>query len=159
MQSLVRAALAAMMIFGAGTANAQITTVVASPPRKTELAQQAAAQQRERVAQDSVARVAMTGMKEWVDSASAALAVRPDTVPTTADTGLATPRAAAAPTPKSDTSATAQTSDRPSEFKNGARAPDTATPIPAIGLAGIVLILTGVAMKCRERPARVLARR
>ena len=57
-----RAALAAMMIVGAGIANAQITTVVAPPPRKTEPAQQAAAQQRERVVQDSVARVTMTGM-------------------------------------------------------------------------------------------------
>ncbi|HEY5415330.1 MAG TPA: hypothetical protein VIK41_10925 [Gemmatimonadaceae bacterium] len=158
MHSLGRAALAAMMIVGAATANAQITTVVASPPRKTEAAQQAAAQQRERVAQDSVARVAMTGMKEWVDSASAALAVRPDTVPTPADTALATPRAATAPSPKSDTSATAR-AERQSEFKNGARAPDTATPIPAIGLAGIVLLLAGVAMKRRERTARVHARR
>lgn len=154
MHSLGRAALAAMMIVGAATANAQITTVVASPPRKTEAAQQAAAQQRERVAQDSVARVAMTGMKEWVDSASAALAVRPDTVPTPADTALA----ATAPAPKSDTSATAR-AERQSEFKNGARAPDTATPIPEIGLAGIVLILAGVAMKRRERAARVHARR
>ncbi len=159
MHSLGRAALAAMMIVGAATANAQITTVVASPPRKTEAAQQAAAQQRERVAQDSVARVAMTGMKEWVDSASAALAIRPDTVPTPADTALATPRAAAAPAPKSDTSAGARASERQPEFRNGARAPDTATPGPAIGLAGIVLILAGVAMKLRERTAPVRARR
>ena len=152
MHSLGRAALAAMMIVGAATANAQITTVVASPPRKTEAAQQAAAQQRERVAQDSVARVAMTGMKEWVDSASAALAIRPDTVPTPADTALATPRAAAAPAPKSDTSAGARASERQPEFRNGA-------PGPAIGLAGIVLILAGVAMKLRERTAPVRARR
>ena len=34
MHSLGRAALAAMMIVGAGTANAQITTVVAAPPAK-----------------------------------------------------------------------------------------------------------------------------
>ena len=159
MHSLGRAALAAMMIVGAATANAQITTVVASPPRKTEAAQQAAAQQRERVAQDSVARVAMTGMKEWVDSASAALAIRPDTVPTPADTALATPRAATAPSQKSDTSATARASERQPEFRDGARAPDTATPVPAIGLAGIVLILAGVAMKLRERTAPVRARR
>ena len=103
MHSLGRAALAAaMMIVGAGTAKAQITTFVASPPRKNEPAQQAAAQQREKVAQDSVARVAMTGMKEWVDSASAALAIRPDTTPTAADTALGTPRAATAPAPKSE---------------------------------------------------------
>ena len=158
MHSLGRAALAAMMIVGVGTAKAQITTVVASPPRKTEPAQQAAAKQRDRVVQDSIARVAMTGMKEWVDSASAALAIRPDTVPTTADTALGTPRTATAPAPKSD-SASARTSERASEFADGARAPDTATPIPAIGLAGVLLILMGVAMKRRERNVRARAHR
>jgi len=159
MHNLGRAALAAMMIVGAGTASAQITTVVAPPPRKNEPAQQAAAQQRERVVQDSVARVTMTGMKEWVDSASAALAVRPDTVPTTADTALGTPRTATAPAPKSDSSASARTSERPSEFRDGSRAPNTATPIPAIGLAGVLMILMGVAMKRRERTARARVRR
>jgi hypothetical protein len=159
MHSLGRAALAAMMIVGAGTAKAQITTFVASPPKKNEPAQQAAAQQREKVAQDSVARVAMTGMKEWVDSASAALAIRPDTVPTTADTSLGTPRVATAPAPKSDSSASAKTSDREAEFTNGARAPNTATPIPAIGLAGVILILTGLVMKRRERTADLRVRR
>jgi hypothetical protein len=154
MHSLGRAALAAMMIVGAGTANAQITTVVAAPPRKTEAAQQAAAQQREKVAQDSVARVTMTGMKEWVDSASAALAIRPDTVPTTADSSVGTPRAATAPAPKSDSS----TAERQPEYRDGARAPDTATPIPAIGLAGVVLILAGMALKRRERAARAHVR-
>ena len=159
MHSLGRAALAAIMIVGAGTANAQITAVVASPPRKTELAQQVAAQQRERVVQDSVARVAMTGMKEWVDSASAALAIRPDTVPTAADTALGTPRTATAPAPQSDSAASARSSERSSEFRDGARAPDTATPIPTIGLAGVLLILMGVAMKRREHAARVRVRR
>lgn len=158
MHNLGRAALAAMMIVGVGTAKAQITTFVASPPRKIEPAQQAAAQQREKVAQDSVARVAMTGMKEWVDSASAALAIRPDTVPATSDTAVGTPRAATAPAPKSDSSASARTSERQPEFRNGARAPNTATPIPVIGLAGVVLILTGMAMKRRERTARVRVR-
>jgi len=154
MHSLGRAALAAMIIVGAGTAKAQITTFVASPPRKNEPAQQAAAQQREKAAQDSVARVTMTGMKEWVDSASAALAIRPDTVPTTSDTAVGSPRAATAPAPRSDSSASARTSERESELRDGARAPNTATAIPAIGLAGAVLILTGMALKRRERTAR-----
>jgi hypothetical protein len=159
MTNLGRAALAAMLIVGAGTAKAQITTVVASPPKKREPAQQVAAQRREQAVQDSVARVTMTGMKKWVDSASAALAIRPDTVPTTADTALGTPRAATSPVPRSDSSTTARTSEPTPEFRNGARAPDTATPIPAIGLAGVVLILMGVAMQRRERAARVRARR
>ncbi len=159
MNNLGRAALAAMLLVGAGTAKAQITTVVASPPRKTEPAQQAAAQRREQATQDSVARVTMTGMKEWVDSASAALAIRPDTVPTAADTALGTPRAATSPAPRTDSSATARASEPTPEFRSGARAPDTATPFPAIGVAGAALILIGVAMKRRERTARVRMRR
>ena len=159
MHSLGRAALAAMMIVGAGTAKGQITTFVASPPRKNEPAQQAAAQQREKVAQDSVARVAMTGMKEWVDSASAALAIRPDTVPNAADTAVGTPRVATAPAPKSDSSANARASERQSEFRNGARAPNTATPIPMIALAGVLLIVMGMALRRRERSASVRVQR
>ncbi|HTK50474.1 MAG TPA: hypothetical protein VL308_01235 [Gemmatimonadaceae bacterium] len=159
MHSLGRAALAAMMIVGAGTAKGQITTFVASPPRKTEPAQQAAAQQREKVAQDSVARVAMTGMKEWVDSASAALAIRPDTVPNAADTAVGTPRVATAPAPKSDSSANARASERQSEFRNGARAPNTATPIPMIALAGVLLIVMGMGLRRRERSASVRVQR
>ena len=152
--SLGRATLAAMLIASAGTAKGQITTVVAAPPRKTEPAQQAAAQKRDQAAQDSVALVTMTGMKEWVDSASAALAIRPDTVPTTADTSVGTPRAATSPAPRSDSSGTARTQQPAPEFKDGARAPDTATPIPAIALAGVALIFVGVALKRRERLAR-----
>src|SRR5262245_3730746 len=154
MSRLGRAALAAMLIVGAGAANGQITTVVAAPPRKTEPAQQAAAQKREQAAQDSVARVTMTGMKEWVDSASSALAIRPDTLPATSDTALGTPRDAASPARRSDSLATARTQEPTPEFKKGARAPDTATPIPAIALSGVALILVGVATKRRERLAR-----
>ena len=158
MNCLGRAAFAAMLIAGAASANAQITTVVASPPKRNNPAQQAAVQREQAAAQDSIARVTMTGMKEWVDSAAAALAIRPDTVPTAADTSVGTPRAATAPTPGSRSQAPTR-ADSTAEFREGARAPDTATPIPAIALAGAVLIAIGVAMKRRERTATVRARR
>ena len=158
MISLGRAALAAMLIAGAASANAQITTVVAPPPKRNEPAQQAAAAQREQAAQDSIARVTMTGMKEWVDSAAAALAIRPDTVPTTADTAVGTARVPSAPTPDSRSQAPTR-SDSTAEFREGARAPDTATPIPAIALAGGLLIAAGVALRRRERTATAPARR
>ena len=75
---LGRAALAALLTLGAAaTAHAQITTVVAQPKRNEPNQQQVA--QREQAAQDSVARVTLTGMTQWVDSAAASLAVRPDT--------------------------------------------------------------------------------
>jgi hypothetical protein len=157
MNCLGRAAIAAMLIAGAASANAQITTVVASPPKRNNPAQQVAAQ-REQAAQDSIARVTMTGMKEWVDSAAAALAIRPDTVPTAADTSVGTPRAPTSPAPGSRAQAPTR-ADSTAEFREGARAPDTATPIPAIALAGALLIAIGVAMKRREHAATARARR
>ncbi len=89
---LGRGTFAAIVVFGAATAEAQITTVIETPKRTTVAAQQAAAR-REEVAQDSIARITMTGMKEWVDSAAASLAIRPDTgtVPAS-DTAAATRR-------------------------------------------------------------------
>ena len=158
MNSLGRAALAAMLIAGAGSANAQITTVVAAPPKRNEPAQQAAAAQREQAAQDSMARVTMTGMKEWVDSAAAALAIRPDTVPTAADTSVATPRAPTSPAPGAQSQSPTR-GDSATEFREGARAPNTATPIPAIAFAGAALVAIGGAMKRRERTATARARR
>ena len=63
---------------------------------------------------------------------------------------VSTPRTAAAPAPKSDSSAGTRSSERSPEFRNGARAPDTATPIPAIGLAGVLLHRGEI---CREHVA------
>ena len=158
MNCLGRAALAAMLIAGAASANAQITTVVAPPPKRNEPAQQVAAARREQAAQDSIARVTMTGMKEWVDSAAASLAIRPDTVPTSADTAVGASRAPTSPAPR-PTSQAPTRADSSAEFRSGARAPNTATPIPALALAGAALIAIGVAMKRRERTAAIRARR
>jgi len=157
MNRFERAALAAMLVTGAATANAQITTVVAAPPKRIDPAQQATVQ-REQAAQDSIARVTMTGMKEWVDSAAVALAIRPDTVPTTADTAVGTPRAATSPAPRSSAQSPTR-ADSTAEFRDSARAPDTATTIPAIAVVGAAMIAIGVAMKRRERTAAVRARR
>jgi hypothetical protein len=158
MNCLGRAAFAAMLIVGAASANAQITTVVSAPPKRNEPAQQAAAARREQAAQDSVARVTMTGMKEWVDSAAAALAIRPDTVPSAADTSVGTRRAPTSPAPRTGTQSPTRT-DSTAEFRDGARAPDTATPIPAIALAGAALVALGVALRRRERTVRARVRR
>jgi hypothetical protein len=97
-------------------------------------------------------------MKEWVDSAAAALAIRPDTVPTAADTSVGTPRAATSPAPGAR-SQTPTRGDSTAEFREGARAPNTATPIPAIAFAGAALVAIGAAMKRRERTSAARARR
>ena len=152
---LGRGTFAAIVVFGAATAEAQITTVIETPKRTTVAAQQAAAR-REEVAQDSIARITMTGMKEWVDSAAASLAIRPDTgtVPAS-DTAAATRRSTQPTTQRSD-SATATSGRSPvkaTEFRDGARAPDTGTPVPTLAFLGALMVLAGALLRRRPTPA------
>ena len=154
---LGRATVAALLRLGAARLDAQITTVVAAPPKRNAPSQQVVAQ-REQAAQDSIARVTMTGMKEWVDSAATALAIRPDTVPTAADTSVNAARPVA-PAPRADSANAARPSQQTPKFKDGARPPDTATAVPTLALAGAALIAFGVAMNLRPRRVRARARR
>jgi hypothetical protein len=147
------AATAALLIVSATSAAAQITTTIVPP--KQPPAAQAAAARREAAAQDSIARVTLTDMKTWVDSAAASLALRPDTGAPVSDTAAAVPQ----PATPADTAHAAATPQRPRaepEFRDGARAPDTATSLPALALAGGVLIVLGAAM--RRRAARATSR-
>ena len=147
MKRITRAALVARAGLGAARAEGQITTVVAQPKRVEANAQAVA--RRQEVAQDSVARVTLTGMKQWVDSAAQSLALRPDTG--TAPSETAVPATTAVP-PRTDTSTAARA--RPAqtpEFRDGARAPDTATQLPMFALGGAVLLLTGLVLRRRDR--------
>ena len=153
MKRITRAALVALAGLGAARAEGQITTVVAQPKRVEANAQAVA--RRQEVAQDSVARVTLTGMKQWVDSAAQSLALRPDTG--TAPSETAVPATTAVPqrtdTSTADTARPAQTP----EFRDGARAPDTATQLPMLALGGAVLLLTGLVLRRRD-PARARVR-
>ena len=150
------AAVAAMSFWGAESAGAQITTVVA-PPRRVEV-QRAQEQRREQLAtQDSVARVTMTGMKEWVDSAAAALAVTPDTGARAAGDSAArvatvdtTQRAQDTTVVAAERVPTRRPRDGAGRFRDGAPAPDTATPLPTFARAGGILLLLGAALWRRE---------
>ena len=152
---LGRAALAAILICGAARADAQITTMM-DPPKRVDAKVQAAAK-REAVAQDSIARVTMTGMKEWVDSAASALAVRPDTTVLPTDTSAAQ-RQPSAPRPDSALASPGKQA-APTEFREGARAPNTGTPLPTVALAGAIMVLIGFALRRRPREAPARARR
>jgi cobalamin biosynthesis Mg chelatase CobN len=148
-----RAAFAAIVVLGAATADAQITTVM-DPPKRVDPKAQVAAK-REEVAQDSIARVTMTGMKQWVDSAATALAVRPDTgAISVSDTAVTSPQQPAKRTASATNTPTRPAA--PAEFRDGARAPNTGTPLPTIVLIGAVMVLVGVVM--RRRPSTVEAR-
>jgi hypothetical protein len=153
---LRRAALAAVLTFATERAHAQITTVIAAPKRPDPVAQQQAARV-ERATQDSVARVTLTGMTQWVDSAAAALALRPDTGTTPISDTSAAP--ARTPVPSRADSASDARRDTTGAMRSGARAPDTATVIPTIALVGAVMILVGLVMRGRHRREWARARR
>ena len=148
--AVMRAAMVALMLVPA-ISSAQITTVISAPKRQQAAAQAAA--QREAAAQDSIARVTLTGMKEWVDSAANALALRPDTGVAPSDTT----RVAVNPPAQQradSTSATRPAAARPADtFRDGARAPNTATPWPTIAILGLGLMAGGALLRRKLAPA------
>ena len=152
----LRSAAVLALTFIPALASAQITTVISAPKRQQATAQAAA--QREAAAQDSIAKVTLTGMKEWVDSAANALAVRPDTGVTVTDTALATPPRAAQQ--RADSTPGRTTTPPPADtFRDGARAPNTATPWPTLAALGLGLIAAGAMVRRRLTPARSTSRR
>jgi len=152
-KSIPFAAFAVVLTVGAVRAEAQITTVIA--PRKPTEERKVELARREQVARDSVARVVLTDMKQWVDSAASSLALRPDTAGAPADTGVAAPTP---PAVTNDSSATrdARRQASATEFREGGRAPDTATMFPTLAIAGGLMIVLGVAV--RRRGAATAAR-
>ena len=116
---MLRAVLAgAALALCASQASAQITTYVAPPrPAAPDPAVVASTDSARR---DSLARVAMTNMKEWVDSAA----------------GIAVPGNVGDSLPP-----VAVTT-----FEDGSVAPATASDLPALALAGVVFLLLGAGL-------------
>ncbi|HEX6051230.1 MAG TPA: hypothetical protein VFZ21_18240 [Gemmatimonadaceae bacterium] len=147
-RSLLAAAAAVFSLATASPSSAQITTTIV--PRKPSEQAQAEAARREAVQQDSITRVTLTGMKEWVDSAANALAVRPDTSGVPSVTGVAAPPPPQAAPNDSARASQQQPPTAQSEFREGGRAPDTATSLPTLAVAGGVLIVLGALMRRRS---------
>ena len=127
-----------------GTVAAQFTTF--TPPRQrvdTTRVAQTPAQQQQATA-DSIARVTITNMKAWVDSAAGDVVVnRVDS------TGR--PVAATGPVTSGNTGRTATPAESTMAFRDGARAPDTATYLPLLVLVGTGALGVGVVL-LRWRP-------
>lgn len=128
--------------------SAQFTTFVA-PPRKAAV-DSAPKTIAAKAHADSVARMSLTNMKAWVDSAAGTSTQ----VASANDTTMAAANATApAPQVASGNARTTTT------FSNGAIAPNTASPLPAYLVAGFASFSVGLFLLRRRRRAVVSARR
>lgn len=110
----------ALVVMGPATASAQFTTFIPPQSRARDSVQAVAATQTAKA--DSVTRAGVTNMTTWVDSAAGT--VRPHTV---ADSLAATNRPGTG-------------------FANGSAAPMTASPLPALLLAGAISLFAGLVL-------------
>lgn len=141
-------ALAALSLAGASPAAAQFTTVVA-PPKKVVEAQAAREAQvaAAAAARDTGHRATLQAMSAWVDSVAGAPA--PGTVTVDSANGAIA------------TDSATVTADRPAttKFKDGAPAPDTASPLPLVLVAGMGAMLIGAALLFTSRRAALVEAR
>ena len=146
--------LGSCLVGSAAPAAAQFTAAVVPPPQPAQPAAAVATHVDTVKRAQTAAAKTLTGMKAWVDSAALALAQEPATQP---DTTARSAAAATAGTPgagaQSDTS-TRRTNVATGEvghFRNGARAPATATPLPLLALLGVASLIAGALL--RRRPS------
>ena len=129
--SFILAALVA-----APCASAQFTALVTPPPRPAPPVELVASAGD--VTADTTTERRMSDMKAWVDSAAVAVAAQAPQDTTTPPVIVETPPAVAAP-PQEEVSA----------FREGAPAPDTATPLPALLVIGAGLVAGGALLRRR----------
>ena len=145
MRTLQTLLVAAALAGGASTVAAQFTGVVAPPKAKPSRAEVAAAAA-DSARRDTSVVVRLTEMKAWVDSAAVAVAAAP-----------ATDTVARTDTARSDTTAqraghavhTEAASGDVVTYRDGAPAPDTATPLPFILLVGAGSLVAGAWLRRR----------
>jgi hypothetical protein len=141
-----RIAILAFSTLLPATAFGQFTSYTPPRPRVDTATTPATPAQRAATA-DSVARVAITNMKAWVDSAAGDIVV--NRVDSTGRPAAATgPVTTGAATPAERDAARAES---PSVFGAAARAPDTATWLPLLVLIGTTAVGVGVLL-LRWRP-------
>jgi len=130
-------ALGAMILMAASPAAAQFTTVVTPPKRVVATATVVA----DPTPRDTGRRATLQEMSAWVDSV-AGKAPPAGTLPPVVDSAAGEVVAPAEP---------AATTER---FSDGARAPNTASPLPALLIAGLAAMATGAALLAsRQRAA------
>ncbi|MGQ0713889.1 MAG: hypothetical protein ACT4PJ_09155 [Gemmatimonadaceae bacterium] len=124
-------------LVAAPCAFAQFTGVVTPPPRPeppVEIVAEAGA-----VSADTTAAARMSDMRAWVDSAALTVAAQTPADTATPPVVLETPQAAPPPVAQEEVTA----------FREGAPAPNTATPLPALILLGTALVAGGAVLRRR----------
>lgn len=126
-------------------ASAQFTTFIPPQPRAVDSAVAKAAAVTKAKA-DSVAQAHVTNMQTWVDSAAGLVAPPIDT--SVVDT-----------LNRTTMNAVANAADTTVAFKNGARAPATASSLPLLAALGFGMLGLGGLLLVTGRPARVRSER
>ena len=125
------------LAFSSTAASAQFTTVTRPAPRTAQVVNSAPT----RAQRDSVARVTLTDLKTWVDSAANVAVMSDDSVPETTDSAVTVAEAPRRPMEPRRTTA----------FSEGAIAPATATRLPLLALLGLGAVGMGALLLRRRR--------
>ena len=129
-------ALGAMILMVASPAAAQFTTVVTPPKRVVATATVVA----DPTPRDTGRRATLQEMSAWVDSV-AGKAPPAGSLPPVVDSAAGEVVAPAEPAAATE------------RFSDGARAPNTASPLPALLIAGLAAMVTGAALLATRRRA------
>ena len=136
--------VAALLVAVPATAEAQFAGVPRAPRRRP--AADAVASGRDSTRRDTLPPTRLPDMKAWVDSATIALGA-------SGGSGAGTSTPAASPTRSAKPSAPAGRAPggrgADSTMRDGARAPNTATPLPSIALAGSLFVAVGLFIRRR----------
>lgn len=128
--------VAALVAMAPPVAEAQFAGVPRAPRRPAPAT--VAANTRDSTRRDTLPPTRLPDMKAWVDSATIALGAA----------GASTTGAPAS-TPTAPGRAQPRGRSADSTMRDGARAPDTATPLPSIALAGALLVGAGLFVRRR----------
>ena len=148
MQTRFAIALSALLILPALPAAAQFTAVVAPPPAQKQAVAMAAAKKAE-VPRDTGRRATLQAMSAWVDSVAGSSAPAAIVIDS-AGGGVAAAKDSV--TPPLEQGGTTR-------FAEGARAPNTASALPLVMIAGLGALLVGAwLVGAGRRPTPAVAR-